>query len=162
MSTHATVLSPELVHQSLKGDDVKALGPGWSAALSDVPIFRELSKRHLGRVARLAELRRYETGDVVVRSGGSGDAFYVILDGEAEMMTAEGERRTLLAGEYFGELALLDGRPRSATIVASGELTVARVGRPAFLRLLKDEPKVAVGLSMGLVAIIRRLQAHYY
>ena len=82
MSTHATVLSPELVHDSLKGDEVKTLGPGWREALADVPLFGELSKRHLGRIARLAELRRYEPGDVVVRSGGSGDAFYVILDGE--------------------------------------------------------------------------------
>ena len=76
------------------------------------------------------------------------------------MMTGEGERRNLRPGEYFGELALLDGLPRSATIVADGEMTVARIGRPAFLRLLHEEPSVAVGLSMGLVGIIRRLQLH--
>ena len=159
MSTHATVLSPELVHQSMSGGDVKTLGPGWRSALGAVPLFTELNKRHLSRIARLAELRRYESGDAVVRSGGSGDAFYVILDGTAAMMTPEGDRETLGAGEFFGELALLDGRPRSATIIADGEMTVARIGRPAFLRLLREEPSIALGLAYGLVEIVRRLQS---
>jgi CRP-like cAMP-binding protein len=66
---------------------------------------------------------------------------------------------SLEPGDYFGELALLDGAPRSATVSSVGELTTARVARPAFLKLLREEPTIAVGLLSGLVAIVRSLQA---
>lgn len=126
---------------------------------TEIPLFGSLSKRHLRRVARLAELKRYLGSGPVVRAGDPGDSFYVIVDGSAEVRAADGSRQVLQPGDYFGELALLDGAPRSATVSSLGELTTARIGRTAFLRLVREEPDIAVGLLPGLIGIIRALQA---
>ena len=135
-----------------------ALHPGWLPVLERVPLFHSLSKRHLRRVGRLAEMKRYKRGAEVVRAGRRGDAFYVILDGSALVTTPAGHTRDLHEGDYFGELALLDGAPRAATVAATGSLTTARISRTAFLKLLKEEPAIGVGLTHGLVAIVRDLQ----
>jgi CRP-like cAMP-binding protein len=127
-------------------------------AETDIPLFRGLSKHHLRRVARLAELRQYVGSKPVVRAGSRGDAFYVILDGSAEVRMADGSTVSLQPGGYFGELSLLDGAPRAATVSAEGELTTARIARSAFLKLLREEPAIAVGLLPGLVAIVRDVQ----
>jgi len=134
------------------------LHPGWLPVLARVPLFASLSKRHLRHVAGLAELQRYQYGAQIVRAGAHGNAFFVILDGSAEVVTPTGHRHALQAGDYFGELALLDGAPRAATVKASSNLATAKISRTAFQRLLKEEPVIGVGLAQGLVAIIRALQ----
>ena len=134
------------------------LHPGWLPVLGRVPLFQSLSQRHLRRVGRLAEMKRFGKGAQVVRAGARGDAFYVILDGGAEVATPRGRTRKLKQGDYFGELALFDGAPRAATVTATGVLTTARIGRAAFQKLLKDEPAIGVGFAHGLVAIVRDLQ----
>jgi len=146
------------IEESLEAGKAKSLHPGWVPVLARVPLFQALSKRHLGRVARLAELKRFSAGDQVVRAGARGDAFYVILDGGAQVTPSKGRGKKLGEGDYFGELALLDGAPRSATVSAIGTLTTARVSRTDFQKLLKDEPAIGVGLAQGLVAIVRSLQ----
>lgn len=128
-------------------------------AETEIPLFAGLSKRHLRRIARLAEVKRYLGTVVVVRAGAPGDAFHVIVDGSAEVRTPTGGTGTLQPGDYFGELALIDGAPRSATVSSIGELTTVRIGRVAFLKLLREEPSIAVGLLPGLVSIVRGLQA---
>jgi CRP-like cAMP-binding protein len=132
---------------------------GWLSALAAVPLFRELRGRHLTRVIRLAELRRYGAGVAVVRAGSPGDAFHVVLDGRARAQTPEGHVSALQAGDFFGELALLDGAPRAATVVAVDDLTTARIGRPAFLKLIREEPAIAAGVLRGLVRIVRDVEA---
>jgi CRP-like cAMP-binding protein len=127
-------------------------------AQTDIPLFRGLSKRHLRRVARLAQLRPYVGSKPVVRAGSRGDAFYIILDGSAEVRMADGSTVSLQPGDYFGELALLDGATRAATVSAEGELTTARIARSDFLKLLRQEPAIAHGLLPGLVGIVRDLQ----
>ena len=130
----------------------------WAPVLAEVPVFSALSRSHLRRVARLTEVRRFDDGATVVRSGARGDAFYVILDGSAVVSPVRGRATRLEAGEHFGELALIDGAPRSATVVADGELAAARIGRTPFARLLREEPLIAAGLAGGLVGIVRELQ----
>jgi CRP-like cAMP-binding protein len=131
---------------------------GWQTMLWAIPVFSALSKRSVQRITELVELKRYSSGAAVVKAGAPGDAFYVILEGVARVETQDHITRTLAAGEFFGELALFDGAPRSATVTASDYLTVARVGRTAFQKLLRDQPALGIGLSQGLVAIIRDLQ----
>jgi len=152
------VVPPKGIEESVHGGASKRLHPGWIPVLERVPLFQALTKRHLRRVARLAELKRYKSGAIVVRAGARGDAFYVILDGSARVQTPDGHTRDLHEGGFFGELALLDGAPRSATVSAIGSLTTARIARTAFLKLLREEPAIGVGLAHGLVGIGRDLQ----
>jgi len=147
------------IEESLHGGEGAALHPGWIPVLERVPLFQALSKRHLRGVARLAELKRFKDGAAVVRAGARGDAFYIVLDGKARVETPAGHKHDLNAGDYFGELALLDGAPRAATVSSVGSMATARIPRTGFLKLLRDEPEIGVGLAQGLVAIVREMQA---
>ena len=158
-------MSPWKVDVAPLGAELKHLdGPphlhaAWLPVLGRVELFESLSKRHLKKVGNLAELRRFKKGAVIVREGARGDAFFIILDGDAEVTTASGHKHKLTAGDSFGELALLDGAPRAATVTAANAVTTAAIPRIAFQQLLKDEPSIGVGLAHGLVAIIRDMQA---
>lgn len=140
------------------GEPRAAPWPGWASSLAQVPLFSDLSRRHVKKVAGLAELRWYSDGRTLARAGASGDAFFAILEGRAKVLTPSGHTRVLEGNESFGELSLIDGAPRAATVVSSGGVSVARIQRPAFLKLLREEPAIAVGLAHGLVATIRDLQ----
>jgi CRP-like cAMP-binding protein len=147
------------IEESLHRGGGKALHPGWIPVLERVPLFQALNRRHLKKVARLAELKRFKSSATVVREGARGDAFYIILDGTARVETPAGHTRDLHAGDYFGELALLDGAPRAATVFAVGSMATACIARTGFQKLLREEPEIGVGLALGLVIIVRDLQA---
>jgi CRP-like cAMP-binding protein len=125
--------------------------------LERTPLFQALPKRHRGRVADLAELRRYADGADIVRAGEPGDSFHVVLEGEPLVSTPDGQHSALAPGDHFGELALLDGAPRSATVTAVGEVTTGRVSRTDFQNALRDEPTLAVALLPGLALVVRDL-----
>jgi len=151
--------APKDTEESTQGGERQQLHLGWIPVLERVPLFHALTKRHVRRVARLAEMKRYKSGADVVRAGARGDAFYVILDGSARVQTPGGHTRDLHEGDFFGELALLDGAPRAATVSALNDLATVRIARTAFLKLLREEPAIGVGLAHGLVKIVRDLQA---
>lgn len=131
---------------------------GWSLLLRHAGIFSALDEAHLRRVAALFTIEHFADGDTVVLAGMPGDAMYIILDGQARVRTPGGHTRTLGAEDCFGELALIDGAPRAASVAAVGGLTVGRASRKDFQKLLKDEPGMAVGLLEGLIRTVRDLQ----
>jgi CRP-like cAMP-binding protein len=144
----------EAVGEELEGRDAL----GWLLLLGHVGVFQALNEQHLHRVARLFTIERYANGDTVVLAGARGDSLHVILNGRARVRTPGGHTRTLGVDDCFGELALIDGAPRAATVTAVGELTTAKLTRSAFGKLLKAEPGIAVGLLDGLVGIVRDMQ----
>jgi CRP/FNR family transcriptional regulator, cyclic AMP receptor protein len=131
---------------------------GWLLLLRHVAVFAAVPERHLQHVARLVTVERYADGANVVLAGARGDAMHIILNGRARVRTPSGHTATLTEDDCFGELALIDGAPRSATVSALGELTTARITRKDFQKLLKSEPAIAVGLLDGLVRTIRDMQ----
>ena len=117
-----------------------------------------LSRRHLGKVAALGRTKRFPARTSIVTAGTNADAFYVILDGRATVRA--GQRRIPLAtGDYFGEMALLDGGVRSASVVADTEVLVMAIPRRGFLKLLESEPKIAISIMGTLANRVRMLQA---
>jgi CRP-like cAMP-binding protein len=126
--------------------------------LRHVGVFEAVSERHLQRIAHCVTVERYADGANVVLAGARGDAMHIILSGRARVRTPSGHTATLAEDDCFGELALIDGAPRSATVSALGELTTARITRKDFQKLLKSEPAIAVGLLDGLVRTIRDMQ----
>ena len=90
--------------------------------LKRVPIFEGLDKRELERIAGSMKQRTFRAGDTVTTEGQGGVGFFVIEDGEARVTIHGDERRRLGPGDYFGEVALLTDRPRTATITAESDL----------------------------------------
>ena len=128
-------------------------------ALAQVPLFSSLASRHQRRIADLTEEQRYMEGATVVREGDIGDTFYVILEGEAKVVSGAGRVvNRLRPGDFFGEISLLDGGPRTASVVADTPLTMLALPRKAFLRSVEQEPVVAVKLLAHAASMLRRIE----
>jgi CRP-like cAMP-binding protein len=145
-----------LVDGSLITDERELLG--WRAALERVPLFSALPERHVRRVERQFAVRRYGTDRVLIRQGAGGGSFFLLLDGRVQVTARDGSTGVLEPGAHFGELALIDGAPRAATVTSLDQVTAAVLPRAAFQRLLKSEPRTAIPLIDGLVSLIRGLQ----
>ena len=130
-------------------------GAEWVPVLAEVPLFGNLSRRHLKRVASLARMRRFAAGTLIVRAGDAGSAFYVLIDGAARVVPPKGRPRRLGSGDFFGEMALLDDSPRSADVVADGEVLTMTIGRSAFGKLLRSEPALSRELLRTLASRLR-------
>ena len=125
--------------------------------LEQTPLLQSLPRRHRSKVADLATVRRYRNDDVILRSGDPGDSFVVMLSGVVLVAPSTGGERLMVSDECFGELSLIDGELRAASVSAAGPVTVACIDREDFLALLVDEPKLAAGLLPGVALIARDL-----
>lgn len=133
-------------------------GHDWLGTLEQVPLFEGLSKRHLRRIAKLAHVRRFVSGSAIVRAGDAGTAFFVVLEGTAFAVPPSGRARRLSAGSFFGEMALLDGAPRSAGVVADGEVLTLTIDRSSFRKLLRAEPALMEALLRTLATRLREAE----
>ncbi len=129
----------------------------WVDVLAEMPLFAGVGKRDLRRIARAGEIAEYAPGDMVIVSGARADDFYVILAGEATAPWKPAAR-DLGLGDYFGELGLLDGGPRSAFVVAKTELQVLRLRRRAFDDVVQRHPTVARTFLTELGLRVRELE----
>jgi voltage-gated potassium channel len=125
--------------------------------LARVPLFAELSKRQLARVASVAEEKADPEGRVLMEAGQPGKAIHVITSGKVKVMKGRKAEAELGPGDFFGELALLDGEARTRTIVAATPLESIRIERPAFRGLLKREPDLAIALLEGMARRTRKI-----
>ncbi len=125
--------------------------------LRQLPLFSRLGKRHLRQIAKLADFVEFPPGDFVVQAGERGDALYVVLGGRAKVV-GKSRGRTLRAGDVFGEMALLDGQPRSATVAATTELHAMRLRRGPFMKVVAKEPRIALAIMEELAGRVRRLE----
>ncbi len=110
--------------------------------VAKVPFFHDVGAAVIADVARLLRPRDYPAGAVVVRRGEAGDCMYFVASGEVEIRLAP-ERIQLGAGEFFGEVALLTGAPRNATVVASRHCTLLSLDIVDFRQLLARQPDLA-------------------
>jgi CRP-like cAMP-binding protein len=108
------------------------------AILGATDLFGALSKRQLLQVAELAKPRNFPAGSVIVAEGGTDARFYVILVGRARVTVGGKAHDRLGPGDYFGEIALLDGLPRSAGVRAVTDVETLSIARWNFRPLLKD------------------------
>lgn len=131
--------------------------------LARVDLFAGLSRTDLSRIAGLSEERIYREGQVVVKAGDPGKAFYVITNGKVKVVrgkTASGKKEASLGkGEFFGELSLLDGEARTRTVVAETPLETIRIERSEFRKLLRKEPDLAIRLLEGMARRTRKILA---
>jgi CRP/FNR family transcriptional regulator, cyclic AMP receptor protein len=111
-------------------------------ALKQTTLFSALSKKQLGELAKVTEDLDVPAGKVLCREGETGREFFVIVEGEAEV-TRKGERiATLSGGDFFGEIALVEHRPRTATVTATTLLHFFVLTSQAFWSLLDHQPDI--------------------
>jgi CRP-like cAMP-binding protein len=124
-------------------------------ALQRVPLFADLNRSEVRRIAAVFRQRHFAAGETVVQQGSGGAAFYVIDSGEARVFVGGEERATLKAGDYFGELALIDEGTRTATITASSELVCYGVTFWDFRPLVESNGVIGWKLLQSLVRMYR-------
>lgn len=128
-------------------------------SLRAVPLFADLANRDLKQLADSMREQTFAAGDEVVAQGKGGVGFFVILEGTARVIQDGEERARLSAGDYFGEMALIDGDLRLASVHAEGELRCASMTTWNFRPFVREHPDVAWALLTALVKRVREAQA---
>ena len=133
--------------------------------LAGVPFFSGLDSATLERVGRGMRTRRFRRGEVIFHLGDPGDALFIVMAGAIKIMLPsdagdEAILATLRPGDVFGELALLDGAPRSATATALEPTETLILPRGQFRELLVTEPAIVDALLASLASELRRLTNH--
>jgi len=128
--------------------------------LHGLPIFAKLNSRQLQEVERIMHFRTYRSGEAVFAAGDTGVAVYIVLAGEVTILLpgdadeADIELARLGAGELFGELALLDSSPRSASAIARTPTEVAAIARPDWMNLIRRQPTIGVEMVVPLAQLL--------
>jgi cAMP-dependent protein kinase regulator len=110
----------------------------YEAFLEEVPVLSSLKSYERSKIADALDTIKHPAGATIIDEGDPGDAFYLLEAGEAEAFKSGSQQpvKSYSRGDYFGELALLDDKPRAASVVAKTDVKVARLGRDGFKRLL--------------------------
>ena len=126
--------------------------------LREVPIFRGLDEKELHRIAAAGKEVNFDAGKVVAEQDGGAAGFHLILDGEVSVDVNGVERARLRKGQYFGEMSLIDGKPRSATVKAEVPTTTFALTSWQFLPLLAEYPSISRALLVELSGRLRRVE----
>jgi CRP/FNR family cyclic AMP-dependent transcriptional regulator len=133
-------------------------------ALRNVPLFAGLEAADLQRLAKILVPRRYEPGEVILKEGSEAIGFFVVSSGKVRVVKDLGSDKertlaTLTPGEFFGETALLDGYPRSASVQAVEKTECLALTRWDFMGEVKGSPTMAVEIMRVLARRLRQTDA---
>ena len=124
--------------------------------LKSVELFSACTRKELELIRGATTELRFRAGEELARQGENGHEFMVVVQGTARVEINDQLIATLGPGEFFGEIALLDGGPRTATVVTETDVVAEVIGQREFARLVEDSPHLAKKLLVGLA---RRLRA---
>jgi CRP-like cAMP-binding protein len=127
------------------------------AALESTPLFAGQERGHLDDVLTVGRRVSYQPGQAIVERGDPGDAMYIVLSGAAEVDVG-GRFHRLERGAFFGEMAVLAGKPREATVKAVEPLEALQIPAGEFQTFLAANPEIAVGMLKSLVERLREVQ----
>jgi CRP/FNR family transcriptional regulator, cyclic AMP receptor protein len=127
--------------------------------LRKVYIFEEVSSRHLDKIAQQGKIVDHEPGHTLMTEGRTALGFHLLLEGEAEVLVHGAVRRTVGPGDYVGEIAVIDGKPRTATVRAKTPVRAWAISDSAFKTLLEKEPGLALAVLKGLCGRVREAEA---
>ena len=127
-----------------------------AARLKAVPLFAELNDKQLKAVISAGKVVEFPEGREVTREGEAGVGLHLILSGGADVSVGGAEKASLGAGDYFGEMSLIDGKPRSATVTVTEPTSTFSIASWNFSHLLDANPEM---MKVLLVELCRRLRA---
>ena len=129
--------------------------------LERTPIFSELTKRDLNALAQTARHRKYAAGEVIIKEGGDAVGCFIVASGEVEVVKGldSPDQKEVLAtlgpGDFFGEMAIIDDAPRSATVRAIKETECIAITRWDFMAEVRTRPDIAIHMLPVLVKRVR-------
>lgn len=123
--------------------------------LSRVPLFSGCSRKDLQTIARVVKDIDHADGTVIAREGEPGVGLFVIVDGTAEVTIGGAKKASLGPGDFFGEIALLDGGPRTATVTATSDIQMLGLTEWVFRGLMQEHPSIAVKTLQQMAARLR-------
>ena len=126
--------------------------------LQRVPLFLECTEEELRRIAEMSRIVESPAGTVLTEIGKPGDSFFFLIDGRVSVQTIAGGGEALHPGDFFGEMSLLDGEPRSATVSAMTDVRLLVVDRFHFWQLLNETPDLVRRILVTLSRRVRRLE----
>ena len=127
------------------------------SALKTMPLFAGVTQHDLENIMKLGRLRSFEAGETIVERGEPGDALYIVLRGTAGV-DAGGRHHNLVPGDFFGEMALIAGGQRVATVKAEDRVDALRIGADEFQGFLLQQPRVGVAMLRSLVERLHEVQ----
>ena len=127
------------------------------SSLRAMPLFSGVTEHDLLSILKMGEIRSYEPGQAIVERGEIGDSLFIILRGTAGVDVA-GDPHDLAEGDFFGEMALMAGKERTATVQARENLQALRIGADDFQRFLLQQPQVGLAMLKGLIDRWRDVQ----
>lgn len=126
--------------------------------LEKLPLFAGLSSPELGRIARLVGEVEVPGGAPLAEAGEAGRELFIILEGQARVTTRKGKSTRLGPGDFFGEMSLIDGEPRSATVEALTPMRLVTLGYREFWRLLDEELTIVRKIMRTLSRRLRQAE----
>jgi len=124
--------------------------------LKSIDLFRALPSEELAQIAEIAEEQPLAAGDQVFAQGEPGDALYLIVEGTVKVHLGQRELARLGQRDVFGEMAVLDSEPRSASVTAVEDAVVLRIGRDDFRDIIGERPEIAMGVMKVLTRRLRQ------
>ena len=129
----------------------------WAPVLATFPLFTGVSHRRLRKLADTATLAEFAPGQTIIFAGRTDDLLHILLSGHARS-TSRSDRRVRGVGEYFGEMAMIDGRPHPASVIAMSYVHVMKLPSGAVRKLAHRHPAITIALLRGLIARFRLLE----
>ena len=136
----------------------RPLGRRGADLLAQVPLFEGLSKRHLKKIAEHADQVSFREKETIVEAGQPGGTFFVVVEGEAKVVQKDRVIARVGPGEFFGEISLLDGGPRTASVVADTPVVAVRLFKASFDRVVREEPGVAAKILAVVAGRLRQAE----
>jgi len=123
--------------------------------LKSIDLFRTLPSEELAQIAEIAEEQPLSAGDQVFGEGELGDALYLIVEGKVKVHKGDKQLVQLSVRDVFGEMAVLDSEPRSASVTVLDDAVVLKIGRDDFRDILSERPEIAMGVIKVLSSRLR-------
>ena len=125
------------------------------AAVAKIPLFARVPQRHLRSVLKRMGEYEYENRAVILKEARQGEVLFVLLDGSARVVRGDRTVARLGSGDFFGEIAVLDRRPRTASVIATSPVRCLTLHRDDLREVIAGEPEVAWALLGGLASRLR-------
>lgn len=124
------------------------------AVLKGMPFFRYLNYKELVRVLNITEVRDFADGEMIIQEGSSGEELFILLEGEVSLFKQDTFITKLSRGDHFGEMALIDHAPRSASASSQGHSRLLLIRRKDFYEIIRNEHKLAVKLLWSFIQVL--------